>query len=77
MLFSSITGSRKETSSNGYSSDGKYICTGDYRHKSTASKAASLNDVELESGIHKKVTVDVSVMGADDNDSQKSIIRHQ
>jgi hypothetical protein len=33
--------------------------------------------MELESRIMKKITVDVSAIGTDDNDSQKSIIHHQ
>ncbi|KAI4721908.1 hypothetical protein E4T48_01880 [Aureobasidium sp. EXF-10727] len=75
MLFSSVV-SRKDNSSSGFGSNGKYVRTGDYGHRSSASKATSLADVELESRIHKKVTVDVSAMGVDDNDSQKSIMRH-
>lgn len=76
-IFASVVSSRKGTT-NDYGSSGKYVRTGDYGHKSSASKATSLAEVELESRIHKKVTVDVSAMGAsDDSDSQKSIIQHQ
>jgi hypothetical protein len=55
------------------SSTGGYLRTGDYEHKSTASKSQSLADIEMDAGIRKKVTVDVSAMGSD-SDSQKSII---
>ncbi|KAI5272529.1 hypothetical protein E4T47_04206 [Aureobasidium subglaciale] len=77
ILFSSVVGSRKGNSTHDYNgTNGKYLRTGDFGHRSTASKATSLADLEMESGIHKKVTVDISAMGADDSDSQKSIIRH-
>ncbi|KAI5252052.1 hypothetical protein E4T42_03755 [Aureobasidium subglaciale] len=77
ILFSSVVGSRKGNSTHDYNgSNGKYLRTGDFGHRSTASKATSLADLEMESGIHKKVTVDISAMGTDDSDSQKSIIRH-
>ena len=81
MLFRSTLGTGKEASGNaygnGYGNNGRYIRTGDYGHKSSASKATSIQDMELESRIMKKITVDVSAIGNDDNDSQKSIIRHQ
>lgn len=77
-LFASVVSSRKGTTvNNTYGSSGKYVRTNDYGHRSTASKATSIADLEMDSGIHKKVTVDVSAMGSDDSDSQKSIIRHQ
>jgi hypothetical protein len=77
VLFRSTIGTRKESSNNGYGSNGRYMRAGDYGHKSSASKATSLHDMELESRIMKKITVDVSAIGTDDNDSQKSIIHHQ
>lgn len=78
MLFRSITGTtRKDTTGDAYGSNGRYMRTGDYGHKSSASKATSIQDMELESRIMKKVTVDVSAMGHGDDDSQKSIIRDQ
>ena len=79
-LFASVVSSRKGTSMNNtYGSNAKYVRTDDYGHghRSTASKGTSVADIEMDSGIHKKVTVDVSAMGSDDSDSQKSIIRHQ
>ncbi|KAI5206464.1 hypothetical protein E4T39_02430 [Aureobasidium subglaciale] len=77
ILFSTVVGSRKDNSTHDYNgSNGKYVRTGDYSQRSTASKAASLAEIEMESGIHKKVTVDISALRADDSDSQKSIIRH-
>jgi hypothetical protein len=77
VLFRSTIGTRKESSNNAYGSNGRYMRAGDYGHKSSASKATSLHDMELESRIMKKITVDVSAIGTDDNDSQKSIIHHQ
>jgi len=77
VLFRSTLGTRKETSGNGYGSNGRYMRTEEYGHKSSASKATSLHDMELESRIMKKITVDVSAVGTDDNDSQKSIIQHR
>ncbi|KAG9564896.1 hypothetical protein KCU61_g7293, partial [Aureobasidium melanogenum] len=82
-MFASVVNSRKGTTNNTFGSSGKYVRTDDYghshghSHRSTASKAHSLADIEMDSGIQKKVTVDVSAMGGDDSDSQKSIIRHQ
>ncbi|KAG9813738.1 hypothetical protein KCU98_g20083, partial [Aureobasidium melanogenum] len=78
-IFGSVVSSRKGITNNTFGSSGKYVRTDDYRHghRSTASKAHSLADIEMDSGIQKKVTVDVSAMGGDDSDSQKSIIRHQ
>lgn len=64
--------SRKGT--HGSSSNG-YLRTDDYAHKSTASKSKSISDIEMDSGIRKKVTVDVSGVGSD-SDSQKSIMHH-
>ncbi|KEQ70870.1 hypothetical protein M436DRAFT_52556 [Aureobasidium namibiae CBS 147.97] len=58
------------------SSTGGYIRTGDSGHKSSVSKSKSISDIEMDAGIRKKVTVDVSALGSD-SDSQKSIIRHQ
>ncbi|KAG9720845.1 hypothetical protein KCU73_g14420, partial [Aureobasidium melanogenum] len=77
-MFASVVSSRKGTTDNTFGSNGKYVRTDDYGHghRSTASKAHSLADIEMDSGIQKKVTVDVSAMGSDDSDSQKSIIRH-
>ncbi|THZ03651.1 hypothetical protein D6C95_03654 [Aureobasidium pullulans] len=66
-------GSRKGTHG---SNTGGYLRTNDYGHKSTASKSRSIADIEMDAGIRKKVTVDVSAMGSDDSDSQKSIIHH-
>jgi hypothetical protein len=77
VLFRSAIGTRKESSNNAYGSNGRYMRADDYGHKSSASKATSLHDMELESRIMKKITVDVSAIGTDDNDSQKSIIHHQ
>ncbi|KAH0026854.1 hypothetical protein KCU78_g4211, partial [Aureobasidium melanogenum] len=77
-MFASVVSSRKGTTDNTFGSNGKYVRTDDYGHghRSTASKSHSLADIKMDSGIQKKVTVDVSAMGSDDSDSQKSIIRH-
>lgn len=77
-LFASVVTSRKGTTNGTFGSNGKYVRTDDYghSHRSTVSKAHSGADIELESGIQKKITVDVSAMGFDDSDSQKSIMRH-
>jgi hypothetical protein len=70
-------GSRKGTHGSGTAG---YLRTDDYESKSTGtnkSKSFATDDVEMDAGIHKKVTYDVRAMGSDDSDSQKSIIHQQ